>query len=89
MKIRISILFLHSMLITGLLMAGRLAAQTITTLHSFTATFPYVTNSDGIVPAGGLMFSDGTCTGRQGVAAVQAGEQYRRKHRWYDLHKPA
>jgi uncharacterized repeat protein (TIGR03803 family) len=48
-------LFLLSALIAGLglIPAGRVAAQTFTTLHSFTA-FPFATNSDGAGPSGGL-----------------------------------
>jgi len=64
MKTPIKNLFLYTLITgLGLVTAGRLTAQTITTLYSFTATFPYVTNSDGISPAGGVIFLDGTLYG--------------------------
>jgi uncharacterized repeat protein (TIGR03803 family) len=59
MNTRINRLFLLPALITGLglLLAGRVAAQTIfTTLHSFSG-------SDGSGPAGGLRFSGDTLYG--------------------------
>ena len=49
----------------GLILAGGLAAQTFTTLHSFTATagaYPY-TNSDGAFPTAGLILSGNTLYG--------------------------
>src|SRR5260370_8321911 len=42
--------------VLSLLPAGRVTAQTFTTLHSFTAT-PFVTNRDGANPYGGLSVS--------------------------------
>jgi uncharacterized repeat protein (TIGR03803 family) len=43
-------LFLRAVRIAalGLILAGRMMAQTFTTLHSFTAQVPYFTNSDGV-----------------------------------------
>ena len=45
----------------GLTMAGRVTAQTFSTLHSFTTRS--VTNSDGVGPAGGLILSGNTLYG--------------------------
>ena len=42
--------------VLNLLPAGRVTAQTFTTLHSFTAT-PFVTNPDGANPYGRLSVS--------------------------------
>jgi len=61
-------LFLVPALITGivLLQAGRLTAQTFTTLHSFTAgsgSYPNITNSDGANPYAGLILLDNTLYG--------------------------
>jgi len=49
----------------GLLLAGRVPAQTFTTLHSFTTTDPpYIyTNSDGANPQAGLVLSGNTLYG--------------------------
>jgi uncharacterized repeat protein (TIGR03803 family) len=49
----------------GLILAGRLTAQTFTTLYSFTATSgPYPSiNSDGANPAAGLVLSGNTLYG--------------------------
>ncbi|MBI3850934.1 MAG: hypothetical protein HY298_11760 [Verrucomicrobia bacterium] len=42
--------------VLNLLSAGRVTAQTFTTLHSFTETAPFTgTNSDGATPVGGLI----------------------------------
>src|SRR6266516_678894 len=46
----------------NLIPAGRVTAQTFTTLHSFTAT-PFNTNSDGDAPLGGLLLSGNTLYG--------------------------
>src|SRR5882724_4683261 len=44
--------------------AGRVTAQTFTTLHSFTATpYPPYANNDGAIPAGGLILSGQTLYG--------------------------
>lgn len=40
------------------MLAGQVAAQTFTTLYSFTATYSYVFNSDGAGPAGDLVLLD-------------------------------
>src|SRR2546425_5681279 len=55
----------------GLTLAGRVTAQTFTTLYSFRATIPYTndvggvfyTNSDGATPVGGLTLSGDTLYG--------------------------
>src|SRR5438874_1969054 len=55
----------------GLTLAGRVKAQTFTTLYSFTARIPYTndvggvfyTNSDGSTPANGLILSGKTLYG--------------------------
>jgi uncharacterized repeat protein (TIGR03803 family) len=61
MKTYIKNLFLLPALIAGLnlIPAGRVTAQTFTTLHSFTAlSVPYTgTNSDGAIPQAGLIVS--------------------------------
>src|ERR1017187_7366803 len=61
MKTSIINLFLLPALIAGLgfIPAGRVTAQTFTTLHSFTAG----TNSDGINPYAGLILSGNTLYG--------------------------
>src|SRR5208283_4630418 len=60
-------LFLLPTLIAGLglMLAGRVTAQTFTTLHSFTALDPYTgtTNSDGANPYAGLILSRNTLYG--------------------------
>jgi uncharacterized repeat protein (TIGR03803 family) len=59
----------------GLISAGRVTAQTFTTLHNFAATFPwyinsnYYTNNDGANPAGSLILSGETLYG----TATQGG----------------
>ena len=73
MKTHITNLFLLPALIAGLglLPAGRLMAQSFTSLHSFTALVPYFTNSDGVFhhngdgayPYAGLMQSGNTLYG--------------------------
>jgi uncharacterized repeat protein (TIGR03803 family) len=61
----------------NLIAAGRLAAQTFTTLHSLTAGSPnssgVTTNSDGIYPRAGLILSDNTLygTAENGGGAAQ------------------
>src|SRR6266446_10492681 len=59
--------FVHSVLITvlGLILAGGVAAQTFTTLYSFTATSgPYPsTNTDGDLPIAGLVVLGNTLYG--------------------------
>jgi uncharacterized repeat protein (TIGR03803 family) len=64
MKTYIINLFLLPALIAGLglITAGRVTAQTFTTLHSFTAT-PGSTNSDGVAPYAGLILSGNTLYG--------------------------
>jgi uncharacterized repeat protein (TIGR03803 family) len=67
MKTYIKNLFLLPALIAGLglIPAGRVTAQTFTTLHSFTVrsgASPY-TNSDGAYPQAGLILSDNTLYG--------------------------
>jgi len=66
MKTSIINLFLLPTLIAGLnlIPAGRVTAQTFTTLHSFTAAsaYPY-TNSDGATPEAGLVLSGNTLYG--------------------------
>src|ERR1035437_856594 len=67
MKTYIKNLFLLPLLIAGLglIPAGRVTAQTFTTLHSFTATtsdYPN-TNSDGAYPFAGLILSGNTLYG--------------------------
>jgi len=48
----------------GLILAGRVTAQTFTVLHSFTTfPYPYQTNSDGNEPYAGLVLSDSTLYG--------------------------
>src|ERR1019366_10459933 len=49
----------------GLLLAGRVTAQTFTTLHSFTAisASPPFTNSDGTYPHAGLILAGNTLYG--------------------------
>src|SRR5438876_10458 len=71
MKTWVRNLFLMLVLITGvgLLLAGRVTAQTFTVLHSFTATSGTLhTNSDGAVPLAGLVLSGGVLYG-----TVEAG----------------
>src|SRR5665213_136629 len=66
MKTKIKNLFLLPALIAGLnlIPAGRVTAQTFTTLHTFTATdFNTGTNSDGATPIGGLILSGNTLYG--------------------------
>src|SRR5467141_3795196 len=59
--------FVHSVLITvlGLILSGGVAAQTFTTLYSFTATSgPYPsTNTDGDLPIAGLVVLGNTLYG--------------------------
>src|SRR5438477_8516921 len=58
----------------GLTLAGRVTAQTFTSLYSFTATIPYTndvgrvfhTNSDGALPLAGLILSGNTLYGTAG-----------------------
>jgi uncharacterized repeat protein (TIGR03803 family) len=62
MKTCIKNLYLLRALITGLCLipAGRVTAQTFTTLHSFTAgsgSYPVITNSDGALPEAVLILS--------------------------------
>src|SRR5258708_7021575 len=56
--------------VAGLVLAGRLAAQTLATLHSFTLLIPesyesslVYTNSDGAYPWAGLILSGDTLYG--------------------------
>ena len=68
MKTRIKNPFLLPALIAGLglILAGRVTAQTFTTLYSFSATPPYPnnpTNSDGADPYGRLILSGNTLYG--------------------------
>ena len=72
MKTSLKNLFLLHALIAslGLMLAGRLTAQTFTTLHSFTAAyaatsgrFPPYTNSDGTHPEARLLLSGNTLYG--------------------------
>jgi uncharacterized repeat protein (TIGR03803 family) len=65
-KVHIQNRFLRPVLAAGLglVLAGRLPAQTFTTLHSFTAPAgPPGTNSDGASPQAGLILSGGTLYG--------------------------
>jgi len=64
MRTHIINLFLLSALIAGLALisAGRVTAQTLTILHSFTAT-PGCCNSDGRLPYDGLILSGNTLYG--------------------------
>jgi uncharacterized repeat protein (TIGR03803 family) len=67
MKTRIRNLYLLRVLLVslGLLLAGRVTAQTFTNVYNFTATshnYPY-TNSDGIYPWAGLILSGNTLYG--------------------------
>src|SRR5665213_1169229 len=64
MKTFIINLFLLPALIAGLglIMVGRVTAQTFTTLHSFTA-LSGITNSDGMLPLAGLILSGNTLYG--------------------------
>jgi uncharacterized repeat protein (TIGR03803 family) len=69
MKTRLKNLFLLPALIAGLglIPAGRVTAQTLTALHSFTAVADnssgYQTNSDGAYPYAGLILSGNTLYG--------------------------
>ena len=68
MKTCIKNLFLVPGLIValGVILAGRVTAQTFTTLHSFTAFVPgpyFGTNSDGAYPTAGLVLSGNTLYG--------------------------
>ncbi len=69
MKTNMKNLFLLSALVAGLglILAGRVAAQTLTTLHSFTVPSGtegfYGTNSDGVYPEAGLILSGNTLYG--------------------------
>ncbi len=67
MKARIKNLFVVPALIAGLVLipAGRVTAQTFTTLHSFTASSnsPPYGNSDGAYPVAGLILSGNTLYG--------------------------
>ena len=71
-------LFLLPALIAGLnlIPAGRVAAQTFTTLHSFTATLPYTNaNSDGTIPYAGLTVTGNSNT-RYGTASLGGSAGY-------------
>ena len=63
-------MFLLPVLIAGLglILAGRVTAQTLKTLYSFSATsdYPYYTNSDGVMPWAGLTLSCNTLYGTAG-----------------------
>src|SRR5260370_1258795 len=66
MRTRIKNRFLLPALIAGLglILAGRVTAQTFTTLYSFSATDPNtLANSDGAVPFAGLILSSNTLYG--------------------------
>jgi uncharacterized repeat protein (TIGR03803 family) len=65
MKTHINNLFLLPALIAGLglIPAGRVTAQTFTTLHSFTAVSGSGANSDGATPYAGLILSGNTLYG--------------------------
>src|SRR5947207_15217538 len=66
MKTCIKNLFLLPVLMAGLglTLAGRVTAQTFTTLYSFSATDPTTgTNSDGKAPLAGLLLSGNTLYG--------------------------
>src|ERR1035437_7787768 len=68
MKTRLKNLFLLPALIAGLglIPAGRVTAQTFTTLHSFTGTYIYGIKSDGSQPVAGLILSGNTPYGAAG-----------------------
>jgi len=65
MKIKNPFLLPAQIAVFNLLPAGRVNAQTFTTLHGFTATSgpPSYTNSDGANPTAGLMLSGSTLYG--------------------------
>src|ERR1017187_9143072 len=65
MKTHIKNLFLLPALIAGLglIPAGRVAAQTFTTLHSFVGSLNPTINSDGGIPADSLILSGNTLYG--------------------------
>jgi uncharacterized repeat protein (TIGR03803 family) len=65
LKTNINNLFLLPVLMAGLalMLAGRMTAQTFTTLHSFTPTTPPFTGSDGAGPWAGLILSGNTLYG--------------------------
>jgi uncharacterized repeat protein (TIGR03803 family) len=58
-----SVLRVALMAVLGLLLVGRVAAQTFTTLYSFTATDQNGCNSDGVSPYAGLTLSGDTLYG--------------------------
>jgi uncharacterized repeat protein (TIGR03803 family) len=100
MKTRIKNLFFLAALIAilGLILAGRVTAQTLTTLHGFTAlsgsNWPY-TNSDGSQPQAGLILLGhtlygtafyGGSSGNGTVFAVNSdGEGFRTLHNFSSL----
>ncbi len=71
MKTRVTNLFILPVLIVGFdpALAGRVAAQTFRTLHSFTATSP-PTNSDGALPHSGSILSGNTLYGTAGAGGT-------------------
>jgi uncharacterized repeat protein (TIGR03803 family) len=75
MKTHTKNLFLQPVLIAALalMLAGRMTAQTFTTLHSFTPTTPPSTGSDGGAPWAGLILSGNTLYG----TTVSGGSSYR------------
>ena len=75
MKTYVKNLFLLAALMAGLglMLAGRVTAQTLTNLHSFTATAdPPYTNSDGSKPSGGLVQSGNTLYGTASAGGIAA-----------------
>jgi len=58
----------------GLMLAGRVTAQTFTTLYSFTSRDPtYHTNSDGTTPVAGLILSGNTLYGTASSGGSSGG----------------
>ena len=75
----------------GLIPAGRVTAQTFTTLHSFTLPNNN-TNSDGAIPLAGLIVSDYTFMGRRMMAAVRVLARgllarCQSEHQWHGFYK--
>src|SRR5947207_10181542 len=65
--------FFLSAVIAGLslMLAGRVTAQTFTTLYSFTEVSNfYPTNSDGAIPVAGLILSDSTLYGTANIGGI-------------------
>ncbi len=94
MKTKIKSLFPVPALIAvlNLMPAGRVTAQTFTTLHSFTAgsgSYPTITNSDGANPYAGLILHGNPVW--HGESRRQFGQWHgvRRQHRWHGFYEPS